>query len=93
MKYRITYKRYHASSVHPDVSEYLFTFRKVKLSFSPNCTDFPCGTLSDKRGAESNTVAVVAVVVVASARRLDVPEIVTIVDIRRAQEVIELNLY
>lgn len=35
MKYCITFKQYHASSVRPDTSGYIFTLRKVKPPFSP----------------------------------------------------------
>lgn len=72
----------------------LFTFRKVKLSFSPAWTDFTIATLSPRRGAESNAVTIIAIVVVATARGRNVIEIVGIIDIRRAKgEVSELNLY
>ena len=40
MKYRITCNPYHARSVRPNASGYIFTLRKVKHSFSPTCIDF-----------------------------------------------------
>ena len=75
MKYHITYKRYHASSVRPDVSGYIFTFRKVEHSFSPNRTDFVKPTLSDARGAPRNAVTIVGVVVVGVTVVVDISKI------------------
>ena len=43
MKRHITIKRRHARSVRPDLSEHIFTFRKVVRSFSPSCLLSPIG--------------------------------------------------
>ena len=52
MKQGITINPCHARSVRPDTSEYIFTFRKVMLSFSPSSLISPIGYFVCLRGAE-----------------------------------------
>lgn len=74
MKYRITCNLYHARSVRPNVSECIFTFRKVKLSFSPTCIDFAKWLLC-RTGAERHAIAVVGVVTAAVAVVVDITKV------------------
>ena len=80
MKYGMTCNPYHASSVRPDASEYVFTLSGGSCTPSLRQVRFRrIGYFVSLRGADGHAIGVVSIVVIVVAVAVHIVEIVLVV--------------
>lgn len=80
MKYGMTCNPYHASSVRPDASEYVFTLSGGSCTPSLHQVRFRhIGYFVSLRGADGHAARVVCIVVIAVAAAVHIVEIIVVV--------------